>query len=87
MKYSKYSVVIIGSGVSGLYLALKVASQKHLKDGVLVITKSDLEDSNSRLAQGGIVAVLPEFNKADSISSHVSDTIKPGCGSNDSSVL
>ncbi len=87
MKYSKYSVVIIGSGVSGLYLALKVASQKHLKDGVLVITKSDLEDSNSRLAQGGIVAVLPEFNKADSISSHVSDTIKAGCGLNDFNVV
>ena len=83
MKYSKYSVVIIGSGVAGLYLALKIASQKHLNDGILVITKSQLDTSGSALAQGGIVAVLPELNKDDSISSHISDTIKAGCGLND----
>ncbi len=83
MKYSKYSVVIIGSGISGLYLALKLASQKHLKDGILIVTKSDMRTSSSELAQGGIVAVLPEINKNDSISSHVSDTIKAGCGLND----
>lgn len=83
MKYSKYSVVIVGSGASGLYLALKVAQQKHLNDGILVITKSKLNISSSQLAQGGIVAVLPEINKNDSISSHVSDTIKAGCGLND----
>ena len=83
MKYSKYSVVIIGSGVSGLYLALKVAAQKHLNDGILVITKSQMNISSSELAQGGIVAVLPQINKNDSISSHVSDTIKAGCGLND----
>ena len=83
MKYSKYSVVIIGSGVAGLYTALKIASQKHTNDGILVVTKSTLEISGSRLAQGGIVAVLPEINKEDSISSHISDTIKAGCGLND----
>ena len=83
MKYSKYSVVVIGSGVAGLYLALKVASQKHLNDGILVVTKSQMQTSSSSLAQGGIVAVLPEINKQDSISSHVSDTIKAGCGLND----
>ena len=83
MKYSKYSVVIIGSGVSGLYLALKVAAQKHLNDGILIITKSQMNISSSELAQGGIVAVLPQINKNDSISSHVSDTIKAGCGLND----
>lgn len=87
MKYSKYSVVIIGSGISGLYLALKVASQKHLNDGILVITKSRMQQSSSYLAQGGIVAVLPEVNKDDSISSHVSDTIKAGCGLNDFNVV
>lgn len=83
MKYSKYSVIVIGSGAAGLFLALKIASEKHLKDGVLVVTKSSLTTSNTELAQGGIVAVLPEFNKADSVSLHVSDTIKAGCGLND----
>ena len=83
MKYSKYSVVIIGSGVAGAYLAYKIATQKHLNDGVLLIAKSALNTSSSELAQGGIVAVLPEINKGDSISSHISDTIKAGCGLND----
>ncbi len=83
MKYSKYSAVIIGSGVSGLYLALKLAGQKHINDGILIVTKSQIDVSSSRLAQGGIVAVLPQINKSDSISSHVSDTIKAGCGLND----
>lgn len=85
MKYSKYSAIIIGSGVAGLYLALKLERQKSLNDGILIITKSKLNESNSRLAQGGIVAVLPE-NKMDSISLHVSDTIRSGCGLTDFNV-
>lgn len=83
MKYSKYSAVIIGSGISGLYLAHKLAKSKNNKDGVLVIAKSSVSECNSRLAQGGIVAVMPDVNKADSISSHVFDTVKAGAGLND----
>ncbi len=83
MKYSKYSVVIIGSGISGLYLAHKLAKSKNNKDGVLVITKCETNECNSKLAQGGIVAVMPDVNKADSISSHVFDTVKAGAGLND----
>ena len=83
MKYSKYSAVIIGSGISGLFLASKLSKSKNIKDGILVITKSQLDDCNSRLAQGGIVAVMPEYNKMDSVSSHVYDTVKAGSGLND----
>lgn len=86
MKYSKYSVVIVGSGIAGLYLAYKLSRAKNFKDGILLITKSELNESNSRLAQGGIVAVLPE-NKLDSTSLHVSDTIKSGCGLSDFNVV
>ena len=50
-----------------------------MPDGILLITKSKLGESNSRYAQGGIVAVLKE-NKADSTESHISDTIKAGAG-------
>ena len=82
MKHSKYSVVIIGSGIAGLYAALKIAEKSELPDGLLLITKSKLGESNSRYAQGGIVAVLKE-NKKDSISLHVSDTIKAGAGLSD----
>jgi len=79
MKYSKYSAVIVGSGIAGLYAALKITQNNKLSDGLLLITKSNLGESNSRYAQGGIVAVLKE-NKKDSISLHVSDTIKAGAG-------
>ncbi len=79
MKYSKYSTVIIGSGIAGLYAALKIQQQVALPDGLLLVTKSKLGESNSRYAQGGIVGVMKE-NKSDSTASHISDTIKAGAG-------
>lgn len=82
MKHSKYSAVIIGGGIAGLYAALKIAQQNELSDGLLLITKSILGESNSRYAQGGIVAVLEE-NKKDSPSLHISDTLKAGAGLSD----
>ena len=54
MKHSKYSAVIIGSGIAGLYAALKISQKSELKDGLLLVTKSKLGESNSRHAQGGI---------------------------------
>lgn len=85
MKHSTYSAVIIGSGIAGLYAALKIAQNSNLPDGILLITKSKLGESNSRYAQGGIVAVLKE-NKKDSPSLHISDTLKAGAGLSDFSV-
>lgn len=79
MKYSKYSTVIIGSGIAGLYAALKIEQQVDLPDGLLLVTKSRLGESNSRYAQGGMVGVMKE-NKNDSTASHISDTIKAGAG-------
>jgi len=79
MKYSKYSVVIVGSGIAGLYAALKIEQQLDLPDGILLVTKSKLGESNSYYAQGGMVAVLKE-NKNDSVESHIHDTIKAGAG-------
>lgn len=86
IKHSKYSVIIIGSGIAGLYAAIKLSETKKLDDGILVITKSSLSECNSRYAQGGIVAVLPE-NKPDSCSLHIADTIKAGCGLCDFNVV
>lgn len=82
MKYSEYSVVIVGSGAAGLYAALKVSQQMNLPDGVLLITKSYLGNSNSLYAQGGIVGVLKQ-NAEDSVESHVEDTMTAGAGLND----
>ena len=82
MKYSEYSVVVVGSGAAGLYAALKISQQMNLPDGLLIITKSSLGESNSRYAQGGIVGVVHQ-NTADSVESHVIDTLKAGAGLSD----
>lgn len=74
---SNSSSIIIGSGIAGLYAALKV--QELTAGNVILITKDELGESNSKYAQGGMVAVLKENNE-DSISSHVTDTIKAGAG-------
>ena len=79
MKYSEYSVVIIGSGAAGLYSALKISQQIALPDGIILITKSKLGESNSMYAQGGIVGVIHQ-NKDDSVELHVKDTINAGAG-------
>ena len=86
MKYSEYSVVIIGSGSAGLYAALKISQQINLPDGILIITKSFLGDSNSMYAQGGIVGVLHQ-NPADNVNKHVSDTLIAGAGLSDKSAV
>ena len=87
MKYSKYSVVIIGSGISGLFLANKLAQNKEFNDGILIITKDKLFSGSSSLAQGGIVSVIPEINPKDSIESHIKDTVSAGCGLNNISTV
>lgn len=81
MKQSNYNVTIVGSGISGLYTALKL-EQNCLGAKILLVTKSILEESNSYYAQGGMVAVLND-NKSDSVFSHIQDTLKAGAGLND----
>lgn len=79
MKYSKYSAIIVGSGISGLFCALKLSQLMSLPEGVLVVTKSNFGESNSRYAQGGIVGVMDD-NEKDSVELHVKDTLKAGAG-------
>ncbi len=81
MKYSIYSAVVIGSGISGLYTTLRMNRNLELPDNILLVTKSKLGESNSHYAQGGMVGVMQE-NKEDSIASHVADTLKAGAGLN-----
>lgn len=63
-------VVIVGTGVSGLFSALKLPEDKK----IVVITKSDLESSDSFLAQGGI-CVLKDEQDYDSF---FEDTMRAG---------
>jgi L-aspartate oxidase len=69
----RFDTLIIGSGLAGLSLALKLAD--HQK--VAIVTKKQLLDGASAWAQGGIAAVQsPE----DSIEDHVRDTQTAGVG-------
>lgn len=66
-----YDVVIVGSGISGLYAAL-YAKKSGAK--VAVLTKSNPMRSNSAVASGGINAVI-NLNEYDSYLQHADDTI------------
>lgn len=85
MVQENYSAIIIGSGLAGLYSAIKL-SQVMPNGKILMVTKCELGESNSRYAQGGIVGVLKE-NIADSVASHVSDTLNAGAGLSDFNVV
>jgi len=71
----KTDVFIVGSGCSGLYCAVNLPRDKK----VTVITKSDVESSDSYLAQGGI-CVMRDDNDFDSF---FEDTVKAGHYEND----
>ncbi len=86
MKSSEYTAIVVGSGVAGLFAALKLSELKNAKQNILVITKAGIKDANSRYAQGGIVSVMNE-NLTDSVKLHVQDTLKSGDGLSDQSVV
>lgn len=68
-----FDYVVLGSGIAGLFFALKVAPQGR----VVIVTKKDSAESNTNYAQGGIAAVL---NKDDTFEMHVRDTLVAGAG-------
>jgi L-aspartate oxidase len=70
---SALPVVIIGAGLAGLTVALRLAESVP----VVVLAKRDLEEAATAWAQGGIVGVL---GSDDSIASHVRDTQEAGAG-------
>ena len=70
---SMTDIVVIGAGIAGLSFALRMDESVSLT----VLTKSELGESNTRYAQGGMAAAIgPE----DSAELHLHDTIDAGAG-------
>ncbi len=69
----KTDFLIIGSGIAGLSLAIKLSEL----GSVVIITKKHKADSNTNYAQGGVAAVLSDN---DSYELHINDTLECGAG-------
>src|SRR6188508_1606205 len=76
----KTDFLVIGSGIAGLSFALKAS--KYGK--VLIVTKSNEDESNTKYAQGGVAVVIDEN---DSYKKHIDDTLIAGDGLCDKNIV
>lgn len=74
-QYMKTDILIVGSGCAGLYCALNLPSDKE----ILIITKADIESSDSYLAQGGICMLRDD----EDYDGYYEDTMRAGHYEND----
>ena len=76
-------VAVIGSGIAGLFLALRC-----FRAGlsVAIVTKKSLSTSSTNWAQGGIAGVL-EVDDEEALEAHVRDTLASGGGLCDEGVV
>jgi L-aspartate oxidase len=73
MQIYEFDTVVIGSGLAGL----TAAYHSSRFGNVAIVTKSELDTSNSYYAQGGIAAAITED---DSPEEHMKDTLNAGRG-------
>lgn len=81
---TKADVLVIGSGISGLSYAIKI-SEKMPDAQIIIVTKADEDESNTKYAQGGL-AVVTDFDK-DNFEKHIEDTMRAGDGENNRQVV
>lgn len=83
MSIFKADILVLGSGVAGLSIAIKTAMALPEKS-IIVATKANESESNTKYAQGGIAAV---WDKLDSFEDHIKDTMIAGDYLNDPEVV
>jgi L-aspartate oxidase len=69
-------VIIIGSGIAGLFASLRLDEAGH---EVIIITKQRTKDSSTNWAQGGIAGILDKTD-GEGMKAHIKDTIACGDG-------
>ncbi len=74
MKEPRRHPLIVGSGIAGLYVALRC---REMGLRPTIVTQGRLEESNTRYAQGGIAAAI---GPGDSPALHFADTVRAGDG-------
>lgn len=70
MNKEEYDVIVVGTGVAGLFAALSLPQNQN----VLVITKDEMENSDSYLAQGGISTL----KAPEDFDAYFEDTMRAG---------
>lgn len=80
----KVDILIIGSGIAGLFFAIKTA-KKRPDLSIAIMTKEKAQNSNTQMAQGGIAVVTDHIE--DSFEQHIQDTIQSGGGFCDEEIV
>ncbi len=73
MAHDAFDVLVIGSGLAGQSVALRLADRRR----VLLVAKRSLTETATQWAQGGIAAAL---DTPEGIASHIQDTLVAGAG-------
>ena len=64
--------LVIGSGIAGLTFSVKIA-EKFPDRKIIIVTKANEDESNTKYAQGGVAVVLDK--EQDSFKKHIKDTL------------
>jgi L-aspartate oxidase len=82
-----FDIVIVGSGIAGLSTLLYLRDTELFKQGELsicLITKGNMNQTNTHWAQGGIAAVK---GVQDNFEKHIADTLNAGAYENNSFIV